>query len=463
MTASERPTVLPALWLLGFTILSAAPVLRLGDVQLLEIAQALSVIGAVLWYAFGGFRFRLPDAWRQYGGAYVVLLILCAAGSVFALRLEFYPPPETAALKQPLVLSIARLLELSLVIYSMLAAASAMRRNPELLRVALDAYSGLAAVTAVASLVSWILLQVGHIPTPFVYGFDSRVRGFFNEGGPYGMFLVSAGVAEILRARLFPRVYRFRTTAALVLFAIALLLSGSKAGLLAMVFLSFIAGVAAGNGRQKAMLVFSGVVVLTVTGALFANKFITYWILYEHVEEAAAYHPDDPNYVMGRVTGALIVPRMIAAHPLGGIGLGNYSLMRNDPEYLQGLPAVDEWDLPGMGLLGAAAELGAPLALFLLGVLLRPFWRTLRRRGNMSLAVAAVFQPVALLFGVNLNFFYPWLITAFAIAAEPLAARHAASCRPGCPSGPVTRSNSVTAEPLAGQYGAPVVTGAPLL
>jgi hypothetical protein len=202
------------------------------------------------------------------------------------------------------------------------------------------------------------------------------------------------------------------------LFGAALLLSGSKAGLLAMVLLSFIGGIATGNARQKAAVIASGIAVLAVTAALFEAKFVTYWLLYEHVEEAAAYHPGDPNYVMGRVTGALIVPRMIVAHPVGGIGLGNYSLMRNDPDYLQGLPAVDEWDLPGMGLLGVAAELGAPLALFLLGVLLRPFWRALRRRDNLSLAVAAAFQPVAILFGVNLNFFYPWLITAFAIAAE---------------------------------------------
>lgn len=444
MTASERPAVLPAPWLLAFTALSAAPVLRIGDVQLLEIAQLLSACAAAAWFARAGFRARVPKPWREYGGLYAILLSTCAAGALFALRLDFYPPPDTSALKEPLVLSIARLVELALAMYAMLAAASALQRDMRLLRLALDVYLALAAATAFASILSWCLLEGGEISTPFVYGFDNRVRGLFNEGGPYGMFLVSAGVAAILRARLGrvgqasacgglqspcppgrPEVGRRLkpaplVAARLVLFAVALVLSGSKAGLLAAVLLSGIGAMSSATRRQKAVLLFAGAAILTITAVLFQSKFLTYWLLYEHVEEAAAYHPGDPNYVMGRVTGALIVPRMVAAHPVGGVGLGNYSLMRNDPQYLQGLPPAEEWDLPGMGLLGDAAELGGPLALFLFTVLLRPFWKAARLSHPQSVAVAAAFQPVALLLGVNLNFFYPWLMTAFALASEPL-------------------------------------------
>ena len=113
-----------------------------------------------------------------------------------------------------------------------------------------------------------------------------------------------------------------------------------------------------------------------------------------------------------------MVPRMIAAHPIGGIGLGNYSLMRNDPEYLQGLPAVDEWDLTGMGLVGAMAELGIPLALWLFATLLRPLRIARQRKAAPVIAMAAAFQPLSFLLGVNLNFFYPWLVTALALASQ---------------------------------------------
>jgi len=292
-----------------------------------------------------------------------------------------------------------------------------MRQDPRLLRLAMDFYTGIAAATALASILGWVLLMGGGVSTPVVYGFDSRARGLFNEGGPYGMFLVSAGAAALLRARLFPPLHRFRTKAMLAVLAIALLLSGSKAGLLAAVLLCGAAGIASASRRRRIALIFAAVAILAATVVLFQSKFLAYWLLYQHFDEAAAYHPDDPNFVMGRVAGALIVPRMIAAHPVGGIGLGNYSLMRNDPGYLQGIPPSDEWDLPGMGLLGATAELGAPLALFLFGILLRPLWKAMGRPGAVITAAAA-FQPVAFLLGVNLNFFYPWLITAFAIAAE---------------------------------------------
>jgi hypothetical protein len=80
---------------------------------------------------------------------------------------------------------------------------------------------------------------------------------------------------------------------------------------------------------------------------------------------------------------------------------------------------VDEWDLPGVGLLGSAAEFGVPLALAFLALLLRPFLRARRRKAPAMVVVTAGFQPVAFLLGVNLNFFYPWLVAAIAIALVP--------------------------------------------
>jgi hypothetical protein len=32
--------------------------------------------------------------------------------------------------------------------------------------------------------------------------------------------------------------------------------------------------------------------------------------------------------------------------------------------------------------------------------------------------MAAAFQPLSFLLGVNLNFFYPWLVTALALASQ---------------------------------------------
>jgi hypothetical protein len=417
MAATEKAAVSGGGCLVLFAALSAAPAARIGDVQLLEVAQALALCAAAALVVQARFRLRLPAVWREYGGRYLALLGACAVVSASALRLPFYPPPDLSALKQPLAISFSRLAELFLAMVSLLFVAGVLGRSPKWRCRVLDAFVGVAMLRAGASILSWLLLKEAGIATPLVYDFNDRVRGFFNEGGPYGMFLAGASLAVLLRADLKPYVYRFQVPATLGLFGVALVLSGSKAGLLAAVALALLGVLFSGNRRHKLILAGAAVVFLAVL-AVFQGQLVNYWLLYQDIDEVAAYHPGDPNYVMGRITGALIVPRMIAAHPIGGIGLGNYSLMRNDPEYLQGLPAVDEWDLTGMGLVGAMAELGIPLALCLFAILLRPLRMARRRKAASVIAVAAAFQPLSFLLGVNLNFLYPWLITALALASQ---------------------------------------------
>jgi O-antigen ligase len=175
------------------------------------------------------------------------------------------------------------------------------------------------------------------------------------------------------------------------------------------------------SGGKRQMLALAGVLalLLTVFVARFQGGLSGYLYAYLNFDEAYYYRPDDPSLIMGRITAMLIVPRMVSAHPLLGIGVGNYSLMRNDPDYLQGLPPVDEWDLAGMGLLGSAAEFGIPLTLLLLALLIQPLVRARRRKAPLIVTLAAGFQPIAFLLGVNLNFFYPWLVAAFVLSLEP--------------------------------------------
>jgi hypothetical protein len=417
MPDSEDAVFAGGRWLTLVAALSAAPAARVGDIQLLELAQVVILCAATVLAVRARFHVRFQPVWGEYGGRYLVLLFAVAAVSALSLRLPFYPPPGISLLKQPLAISLSRLAELFLGMISLLLVAAILGRSQKWRFAVLDIFTGVAILSAFASILAWILLKGAGVSTPLVYDFNDRIRGFFNEGGPYGMFLVAASLAVLLRAHLKPYVYRFQVPATLALFGVALVLSGSKAGLLASAGLAGLGVLFSGSRRHRQILIVATVLFLAVL-ALFERQLVTYWLLYQDIEEIAAYHPGDPNFVMGRVTGALIVPRMIVAHPIGGIGLGNYSLMRNDPEYLQGLPAVDEWDLTGMGLVGAMAELGIPLALCLFAILLRPLRMARKRRAASVVAVTAAFQPVSFLLGVNLNFFYPWLITAFALAAQ---------------------------------------------
>ncbi len=396
--------------------LSAAPVLKIGDVQAVECAQLLWLAQAVPVFIYGGLRIRRSGFWRSYGGAYLLFLVTYIALAALSFRLEFYTPPDVSLLKQPFILSLSRTFELLMASFFMVKLAEDMRANPPARLLALNVYIGAGILSAILSIAGWILVNISGVHVFTIYGYEDRARGFFNEGGPYGVFLVSVAVALVVRALGFRNRFGFASKVAIGLLLVALLLSGSKAGLLVVAGLLGLGLLFAGNRWQRVVIFAAGALMVCVLLTLFQGKLLGYAYAYMDLDEALAYRPGDPSLIMGRIAAAAILPRMISEHPVLGIGPGNYSLMRNDPNYLQGLPPVDDWDLPGMGLFGAAAELGIPVTLFFLLLLMRPLKDAVRQRGGAGIAVCAGFQPLAFLAGVNLNFFYPWLVAGFVIS-----------------------------------------------
>jgi O-antigen ligase len=94
---------------------------------------------------------------------------------------------------------------------------------------------------------------------------------------------------------------------------------------------------------------------------------------------------------------------MIAAHPWTGIGMGNYPVMRNDPVYLGRMMPVRYYDLPGLGLLWVAAELGIPALIALYGMMLYPAFLVYKRKGNGVLLGLALCQPYVHLLGAQIT------------------------------------------------------------
>src|SRR5689334_17267121 len=117
----------PAAWLLIFVLLSTTPELRVGDVQILELFQLLRVLVVAVLFAYSGLRLPTTGVWNQYGKGYVTFLAAALVLSLIALRLPFYPPSGISLFKGPFVLSLSRLLELSLAIYFMLAVATTLQ------------------------------------------------------------------------------------------------------------------------------------------------------------------------------------------------------------------------------------------------------------------------------------------------------------------------------------------------
>lgn len=413
---SRKIHELSPVWLIGLVILSTTPELRIGDLQIVEMLQGVRIVFVAFLMASVGLKIPFAGVWREYGRLYLWFIVCVFVLAIVALRLPFYPPSQTSLLKTPFVLSLSRIFELFLAVYCMLAIADTLQDNPKLLRTSLNLYVAAGTVASILSIGSFAIYVVTGNDTYFINGLDHRARGFFNEGGPFGLFLTSIILVLLMKRRLekssFANIDRF----AFVIVWIAMFLSESKAGLLAAILCATVS-LFTPNLRKRPLTAVLIPVGLILFFGLFETTLAKYKDNFENFDAMALFRPTDRNLVMGRIIGAFIIPRMIAAHPLLGIGIGNYSLMRNDPDYLQGLPAVDDWDLAGLGLISDAAELGIPMTLFLLWILIRLPRGAKRERAPGVLIAAAALQPVSLLLGINLNFFYPWLVTSFALAS----------------------------------------------
>jgi hypothetical protein len=396
--------------------LAAAPNAKLGDVQALEVFLILHLSYLIGQFAFAGFRCRIYEPWRRLGSPYGIFLILTVLMAIASMRFKFYPPPDITLLKMPFMLSVARIVELALGIFYMLYLASILRREPDNRRYAMRAYFWAGVASAIYSLLSYPLILMANVEWG-VYFPGYRTRGWFNEGGPYGLYLGSIVIVGLLLYDL----HALKKVQALpsgMILILAMVGSQSKATFMAACILFLLNLVLVGTFRQRVALtafaMIFGTGIWTMTPV--SQSMLGYVDAYEVVQQYGS-NVDEDAYggFGGRVAGMILVPRMISAHPITGIGLGNFSLLRNSPDYLQGLPTRDNWELPGIGLIAYVAELGIPLFLYLMFLLCLPAWMT-RHRVSVFAFILAAYQPIAHIFGVQLNFYYPWICTGFALS-----------------------------------------------
>lgn len=399
-------------------ILAATPIIKIGDIQLLEVFLFLHILWLALVLAFHRFRVPLNDLWRSIGTSYAIFFIIVLGLALASLRFPFYPPqPDLSLLKLPFVLSIARATELFLGVFHMLYITSILRDDHPTRLYAVRFYFWTGFATACFALLSCPLLLSTGLAWGVYYP-NLRARGLFNEGGPYGLFLVSVVVAGLV-------LYRSKglTKKQLIVAAAAIVpvffMTQSKSAILACLFLFLLNIFIVGSLRLKTyLLVGASIFALSiVTLTDFNRNFISYINEYQLVQEVGP-NLDESAYggFGGRLAGAILIPRMIAAHPVTGVGLGNYPILFNDPRYLEGLPYTSTWEAPGIGIVGYIAELGIPLFLYLLLILCVPVWMIQRKKAAPIILVFAAVQPLVHLFGTQLNFYYPWICSGFALA-----------------------------------------------
>lgn len=233
-----------------------------------------------------------------------------------------------------------------------------------------------------------------------------RLTGFYVEGGPYGL----------LYSVLFILSIQFRQPKKVSgLFALLIVLSQSKAG----IFCCIVYFMAILLLKIKSSIRYKKYYVITLFLA-FCCVIISFFYIgkmyiekVRNIDELASYvksNPLDYSSVAGRIPGSFIVTEMLRHHPLLGIGLGNYPILRNSPEYRSFFPPIDLYDAPGLGgIVDIILQFGI-LGFFLWYMILM---KILRRAPNKSILFLFL---MPLLCGVQNTFMYPWFLLAIIIA-----------------------------------------------
>lgn len=413
-SSAVRHTTSETVFLFLVGTLASTVLLKIASIQYLELVYIVQF--TVLTVAFFNARMQarvfrpLLLLAAGYGSIAGLSILLALA----ALRFNFYMEPDQGVLQLPVLITFSRVLELLIDVGAMLYLAGRFRARPGTARFTMRVYYWVGVLSAVFSVLSYPLDRAGLISLG-AYGDLHRFRGFYNEGGPYGLYIMTLlGVAwALVRLGWEPR---RRTYAIMLLLTGTLLMSQSKAALVAILFFFVIRSLFARSFSQRLVTIAFGLAVLALVSQTFdlASKLRLWKEAGAKYEQVSHAHVGDANFVQGRVAGLFIVPRMIAAHPLTGVGWGNYGILRNDPEY-RGAAAWGEPDEPGMGVLALAAEIGLPLLAVLLLYLFLPYFWLRRLHVPEYIANLALLQPIAHIFGAQLNLTYPWIVTAFAL------------------------------------------------
>ena len=398
-------------------LLTPATVAKVGDIQAVEVV-ILIVLGSTFIAQLHKLSFVLNHDLARVSKHYCLFVLVAMLLALVSLRLDFYPPSVAQGdlLKTAPFLSLARLLQISLCAGGFILFAQLLGHDVRLLKLAVSLYIGIGLFMAFYAVASWVCLAYTGVNlygayTPIDFAENIRARALFNEGGPYGLYAVSVIIVALFNRYALKQM----TTPALWLLVIlpvgaSLLLSQSKAGAICLVaMLAWRALV-----RLRFRYLIAGAVALTLTFLATPTLQVLeqYWFIYEHFDVLALQNMNDANVVAGRLAALRVMPEIVKAHPLLGVGIGNYSLVRGDPKL--GVPATDIWDLPGIGLFSYVGDLGIPLFVYLVWIVWLPMRVVTRAHRSDIFLLLAGYQLFAQMIEVQITFFYPWAISAMA-------------------------------------------------
>lgn len=395
--------------------LSVTIVLKIAQIQFLELVFAADLVLILVMFAGRDFQVRLFKPLLNIGKSYGIFLGLTFLLALIALRQNFFPF-DNNLLKQPLVITISRMIELFLDAFFMLYLASLYREDSKLCTFGAKVYYWIGVIGSIYAIASFPLNYFWKLDLG-TYGEFHRMRAFNNEGGSYGTYLVTVCVLTMIMYR--RKVIGLKQAIwSMALFLICMAGSQSKAAFFAVAVIGVLYLLWALKGWKR-----WSVIAITCTGfgvlAVLLNV-PAQIALYERgsqmYQQMSNLRADDGNFVMGRISGAVLAPRMIAAHPLAGIGWGNYPLVRDDPQYRRGTAfTLSDLDSPSLGPIDYIVELGFPLWIYMMWVLIKPIYLLRLNGADAWILCLAAMQPISNWFGAHLNITYPWIAAGLAL------------------------------------------------
>ena len=357
-------------FVLTFLLFSVqATVIKVGDLQLFE-ASVLALLPYLVLRHRGFFASRPLVLFLP-----IIVFFLLTSLLLF-FRVDFFPPPGIGPLKFPFIISLVRMVQITMIFLAFNYAWLTLD-HAQAVRWAMKRYVDISVIIAALTCLSFLLANATGFMSPLVYDTayylatsDSsigmlRARGLFVEGGPYGLSLIPSIVfAGLLRTQ------GKASWVKIALLAAALILSQSKAALVCAFLLLLIHAMSTMKLRKLLVSTTSGfalvAVVLFVNRAFLEGFFGYYETLKKIAGDSIIISSTNFDMAYGRVAAMFIAPRMAADNPILGVGLGNYSLTRNNPLYLGSFPQIEGWDLSGLGIFTLLLEGGiAGLSLLL--------------------------------------------------------------------------------------------------
>ena len=414
----QYPVELWRRYLLVFSAatLSCTVVLKIAEIQYLELIFAADLLVLCLLLVWDQLRFRVFRPFLKIAGSYAIFLVCAFMLSLFSLQQDFSYSFHASALKAPVLVTLARMAELFLDAFYMLYLAALYRDDEKLCIFGLKTYFWTGIVGCLYSFATFPL-NVLFLSQYGTYTDRHRFRGFDNEGGGFGLYILSV---MLIAAFMYRRGWLSRTQyrVGMPMLIVGFVGSQSKSAYIAVGMLGMIILVWFVKGRRRWAALSALTIGLVILGSLIdiRGQVDQYRVGAERYEELSNLKWADGNYVMGRVAGAVLAPRMIAARPLLGIGWGNYPLVRDDVDYRQGTAfAIGSVDAPSLGVIDYIVELGIPLWLYLTWVELKPVFMLRRRGAGPWLIALALIQPISNWSGAHLNLMHPWVVVAFAL------------------------------------------------